>query len=74
MELSNKYLFCFDFICLGIITAMCLDTRQSCLTLGTSSGYHTCWDLRFRLPIATIAHSKGDNFLLLVSFRILNNF
>ncbi|XP_015367758.1 PREDICTED: phosphoinositide 3-kinase regulatory subunit 4 [Diuraphis noxia] len=43
----------------GIITAMCLDTRQSCLTLGTSSGYHTCWDLRFRLPIATIAHSKA---------------
>lgn len=39
---------------------MCLDTRQSCLTLGTSSGYHTCWDLRFRLPIATIAHSKGN--------------
>lgn len=41
---------------------MCLDTRQSCLTLGTSSGYHTCWDLRFRLPIATIAHSKGIHF------------
>lgn len=39
---------------------MCLDTRQSSLTLGTSSGYHTCWDLRFRLPIATIAHSKGN--------------
>lgn len=49
-------------IFIGIITAMCLDTRQSCLTLGTSSGYHTCWDLRFRLPIATIAHSKGNNF------------
>lgn len=49
-------------IFIGIITAMCLDTRQSCLTLGTSSGYHTCWDLRFRLPIATIAHSKGTNF------------
>lgn len=48
-------------IFIGIITAMCLDTRQSCLTLGTSSGYHTCWDLRFRLPIATIAHSKGSN-------------
>jgi hypothetical protein len=53
-------------ICIGIITAMCLDTRQSCLTLGTSSGYHTCWDLRFRLPIATIAHSKGINFHLLI--------
>jgi len=47
-------------IFIGIVTAMCLDTRQSCLTLGTSSGYHTCWDLRFRLPIATIAHSKGN--------------
>lgn len=51
-------------IFLGIITAMCLDPRQSCLTLGTSSGYHTCWDLRFMLPIATIAHSKGNHFVI----------
>lgn len=52
---------------------MCLDTRQSCLTLGTSSGYHTCWDLRFRLPIATIAHSKGNNFNFkeLIIFKII---
>lgn len=56
-------------IFVGIITAMCLDTRQSCLTLGTSSGYHTCWDLRFRLPIATIAHSKGKIIFTSIQFK-----
>nr|XP_018916322.1 PREDICTED: phosphoinositide 3-kinase regulatory subunit 4 [Bemisia tabaci] len=40
----------------GVITTMCVDSKQCCLTLGTSSGYHTCWDLRFRLPVATVTH------------------
>ncbi|XP_073986579.1 vacuolar protein sorting 15 isoform X1 [Rhodnius prolixus] len=43
----------------GVITAMYMDSNQCCLSVGTSSGYHTCWDLRFHLPIATIAHPTG---------------
>ncbi|KAL1124298.1 hypothetical protein AAG570_002066, partial [Ranatra chinensis] len=44
----------------GVITAMHMDSRQCCLSLGTSSGFHTCWDLRFHLPIATIQHPSGS--------------
>ncbi|KAG8224648.1 hypothetical protein J437_LFUL003082 [Ladona fulva] len=41
---------------LGVITSLCVDSHQSWLTVGTSSGYHVCWDLRFQLPISTIVH------------------
>ncbi|XP_075209888.1 vacuolar protein sorting 15 isoform X2 [Lycorma delicatula] len=43
----------------GVITAMCIDSRQCSLSLGTSSGYITCWDLRFQLPVATMAHPQS---------------
>uniref|UniRef100_A0A8D8G8I8 non-specific serine/threonine protein kinase n=1 Tax=Culex pipiens TaxID=7175 RepID=A0A8D8G8I8_CULPI len=40
----------------GVITTFCVDPTSSWLTVGTSSGRHICWDLRFRLPIAEIKH------------------
>jgi phosphoinositide-3-kinase regulatory subunit 4 len=40
----------------GVITSFCLDPHQSWLAVGTSSGCHVCWDLRFQLPISTIDH------------------
>ncbi|XP_069690077.1 phosphoinositide 3-kinase regulatory subunit 4 isoform X4 [Periplaneta americana] len=40
----------------GVITSFCLDPHQSWLAVGTSSGFHICWDLRFQLPISTIDH------------------
>ncbi|XP_055523812.1 phosphoinositide 3-kinase regulatory subunit 4 [Wyeomyia smithii] len=40
----------------GVITTFCVDPASSWLTVGTSSGRHICWDLRFRLPIAEIKH------------------
>ncbi|KDR14050.1 phosphoinositide 3-kinase regulatory subunit 4 isoform X2 [Zootermopsis nevadensis] len=40
----------------GLITSFCLDPHQSWLAVGTSSGFHICWDLRFQLPISTIDH------------------
>lgn len=43
----------------GVITSFCMDSQHSWLTLGTSSGYHVAWDLRFQLPIATIVHPTG---------------
>lgn len=45
----------------GVITSFCMDSQHSWLTLGTSSGYHVAWDLRFQLPIATIVHPTGKN-------------
>lgn len=45
----------------GVLTSFCLDPHQSWLTVGTSSGYHIAWDLRFQLPIATIEHPLGKN-------------
>lgn len=38
----------------GVITSFCIDSHQSWLVLGTNSGYHIAWDLRFQLPITTI--------------------
>lgn len=46
----------------GVITSFCVDAQQSYLALGTSSGYHIAWDLRFLLPIATIEHPSGTFF------------
>lgn len=49
----------------GVITSFCLDNHKSWLTLGTSSGKHIAWDLRFQIPIATIEH-PGSEFPLLL--------
>jgi phosphoinositide-3-kinase regulatory subunit 4 len=41
----------------GVITTFTIDpTNSSWLAIGTSSGRHLCWDLRFRLKIAEIKH------------------
>lgn len=40
----------------GVITTMCVDPTSSWLAIGTSGGRHTCWDLRFSIPIAEIRH------------------
>lgn len=47
-------------MCLGVITSFCVDSKNSWLTLGTSSGYHICWDLRFQLPLSSVAHPNGQ--------------
>ncbi|XP_054259125.1 phosphoinositide 3-kinase regulatory subunit 4 isoform X2 [Macrosteles quadrilineatus] len=44
----------------GVISAMCLDSRQCYLALGTSSGYHTVWDLRFQMPITSFPPHPVD--------------
>ncbi|OXU19045.1 hypothetical protein TSAR_000320 [Trichomalopsis sarcophagae] len=43
----------------GVITSFCINNHQQWLTLGTSSGVHICWDLRFQLPISNIKHPTG---------------
>jgi phosphoinositide-3-kinase, regulatory subunit 4 len=40
----------------GVITSLCIDPTGSWLAVGTSSGRHIIWDLRFKLPIAKIKH------------------
>ncbi|XP_058797917.1 phosphoinositide 3-kinase regulatory subunit 4 isoform X2 [Phymastichus coffea] len=40
----------------GLITSFCINNYQQWLTLGTSSGAHICWDLRFQLPICKFDH------------------
>ncbi|XP_014273976.1 phosphoinositide 3-kinase regulatory subunit 4 [Halyomorpha halys] len=44
----------------GVVTALHMDNKQCFLTLGTSSGFLTTWDLRFHLPISSIAHTGGS--------------
>lgn len=44
----------------GVITSFCLDAQKSWLTLGTSSGKHIAWDLRFQIPISTIEHPSSE--------------
>ncbi|PVD36888.1 hypothetical protein C0Q70_03878 [Pomacea canaliculata] len=43
----------------GLITTMAVHPTQSWLALGTSSGAHVCWDLRFQLQINNIQHPTG---------------
>ncbi|XP_063992587.1 phosphoinositide 3-kinase regulatory subunit 4 isoform X2 [Diachasmimorpha longicaudata] len=43
----------------GVITSFCVNNHQQWLALGTSSGVHICWDLRFQLPISSIRHPIG---------------
>lgn len=40
----------------GVITTFCVDPTSSWLAVGTSSGKHIFWDLRFRLPICKSNH------------------
>lgn len=46
----------------GVITTFCVDSHHSWLTLGTSSGFHITWDMRFQLPISEIAHPTGKKY------------
>lgn len=50
----------------GVITTMCVDPNECWLALGTSSGYHICWDLRFQLPISTFSHQTNARVRRLV--------
>lgn len=52
---------------LGVITSMCVDPSQSWLAIGTDNGVHICWDLRFRLPVASLNHPGGARVLRLLS-------
>ncbi|KAF5307655.1 hypothetical protein FQR65_LT06710 [Abscondita terminalis] len=51
----------------GVITSFCLDSQQNWLTIGTSSGYHIAWDLRFQLPIATVEHPSAARIRKVIS-------
>lgn len=46
---------------------MCVDPSQSWLAVGTDNGMHICWDLRFRLPVASVTHPAGSRVLRLLS-------
>lgn len=49
----------------GVITTFCVDSHHNWLTLGTSSGFHITWDMRFHLPITTIEHPTSKILLVL---------
>lgn len=51
---------------LGVMTSMCIDPSQSWLAVGTDNGVFICWDLRFRLPVASLTHPSGARVLRLV--------
>ncbi|XP_052760753.1 phosphoinositide 3-kinase regulatory subunit 4-like [Mya arenaria] len=50
----------------GLITSFSVHQSQCWLGVGTSSGKHVCWDLRFQLPITTIEHPAGSRVRRLV--------
>jgi len=43
----------------GLPTGFCIDPRQHWLCVGSVRGVHTCWDLRFRLPVTSFAHPSS---------------
>lgn len=52
----------------GVITSFCIDSQQCWAAVGTSSGYHTAWDLRFQLPIASCVHPAGKEINTVLKF------
>ncbi|KAL4221189.1 phosphoinositide-3-kinase [Mactra antiquata] len=44
----------------GLITSFDVHQSQCWLAVGTSSGKHVCWDLRFQLPITSIVHPSNS--------------
>ncbi|XP_033636552.1 phosphoinositide 3-kinase regulatory subunit 4-like [Asterias rubens] len=50
----------------GLITSFVVDPHQCWMAVGTSNGAHTCWDLRFQLPITTIHHSTASQVRRLI--------
>lgn len=55
----------------GAVTTMCMDSLQSCIILGTACGYHTCIDLRFRLPITSVVHPYCKLLYIMIRMHIL---
>lgn len=53
-------------LCHGLITSFCVDPNQTWLCVGTSSGNHVCWDVRFQLPISCHMHPVGARVRRLV--------
>ncbi|KAK2148717.1 hypothetical protein LSH36_486g02011 [Paralvinella palmiformis] len=51
----------------GLITSFNVHRQQSWLAVGTSNGIHACWDLRFQLPITSVAHPTGARVRRLVT-------
>lgn len=50
---------------------MCMDSFQNCLIVGTGIGYHTCVDLRFRLPITSIVHPHCKRNISFVKYSYI---
>ncbi|XP_074031829.1 vacuolar protein sorting 15 isoform X2 [Leptinotarsa decemlineata] len=44
----------------SVLTTFCLDSQQNWLVLGTNTGNHIAWDLRFQLPIMNFDHPSGN--------------
>ncbi|XP_064641912.1 phosphoinositide 3-kinase regulatory subunit 4-like isoform X2 [Lineus longissimus] len=54
----------------GLITSFHIHHQQCWLALGTSSGTHVCWDMRFQLPITTVVHPTGARVRRLITHPI----
>lgn len=51
----------------GLISSFAVHHSQCWLSVGTSSGTHVCWDLRFQLPITSIVHPTGARVRRLIA-------
>ena len=45
---------------LGLISSFDVHRQLCWLAVGTSSGTHICWDMRFQLPVNTVKHPHGN--------------
>ncbi|KAK3748325.1 hypothetical protein QZH41_018306 [Actinostola sp. cb2023] len=54
----------------GLITSFVVDPCHCWLVVGTSTGNMVCWDLRFQLPITSLAHPTGARIRRLATHPI----
>jgi WD40 repeat protein len=54
---------------LGLLTAFVVDPWKNWLVTGTSTGYYTCWDMRFYIPLKTWGLPNRERIHKLINYR-----
>jgi len=58
---------------LGLLTSFVIEPGHNWLVTGTSSGYFTCWDMRFLIPVKTWRHFSKSRIYRLAHYNALLN-
>jgi len=58
---------------LGLISCFAIEPGRNWFVTGTTSGFFTCWDLRFRIPVRTWRHPSKSRLKKIVHYQAIKN-